>query len=225
MSSLTVRCGHDHFLRPGLISLPLVEGETLLDQLLRHDVDLPHECEAVGACGTCVIVVREGFESLSPPDEDERDVLDKSRAVEPGSRLACKVTAGGVDLAIEIAGGAAPRTGAASRAGVLPVALSARAARHIAAHLATRGAAAAVRLGVRPAGCSGFRYRLDYADAIEARDTVFESRGIRIVVDLESLPYIQGTTLDLAQDGLTRKLRFDNPNARRTCGCGESFGA
>ena len=90
--------------------------------------------------------------------------------------------------------------------------------------LAKRPGAAAVRLSVEPAGCSGFSYRVDYADAVSDDDTVFESRGVRIVVDPASLPHIQGTTIDLAQGGLAKRLRFDNPNATQTCGCGESFG-
>jgi len=81
-----------------------------------------------------------------------------------------------------------------------------------------------VRLGVRAAGCSGYRYRVDHADAVGAEDVVFESNGIRIAVDPASLPHVQGTTLDVVQDGLSRRLRFDNPNAAQTCGCGESFG-
>ena len=209
------------------ITLPLREGVSLLDQLLRHEVDLPHECEATGACGTCVVVVREGVESLAPPDEDERDLLDKAGALDPGARLACRAipSPAGPALEIEIEIDRAPRTAAALRGVALPVALSARAATHIAQQLAKRGGSAAVRLAVRAAGCSGFRYQVEYADRPEARDTVFESRGIRIAVDPESLPFVHGTVLDLVQEGLSRRLRFDNPNARQTCGCGESFAA
>jgi len=210
--------------RPGVIALCLSEGESLLEQLLRHDVDLPHECEATGACGTCVIMVREGIESLAPPDEDERDVLDKAGALDPAARLACRATANAAGLALEIERDHTPRAGAAQRAVTLPVSLSQRAATHIARQLAKRGAAAA-RLAVRAAGCSGFRYQVEYADRLEVRDTVFESRGIRIAVDPESLPFVHGTVLDLVQEGLSRRLRFDNPNARQTCGCGESFAA
>ncbi len=222
---MTVRQGSDRASHSGAITLPLSEGESLLDQLLRHDVDLPHECEASGACGTCVIVVREGLESLAPPDDDERDVLDKTGSLNPGARLACRATPNGIGraLEIEIECERAPRISAVLRGNVLPVALSARAARHIAQQLAKRGASAAVRLAVRAAGCSGFSYRVEYADRVEARDKVFESRGIRIAVDPESLPFVHGTVLDLVQEGLCRRLRFDNPNARTTCGCGESF--
>jgi iron-sulfur cluster assembly protein len=105
------------------------------------------------------------------------------------------------------------------------ISLSAAAARHFAAQLAMRPGTVAMRISVRPAGCSGYRYNVDHAEAIGAQDAVFESRGIRIVVDPASLPYVQGTTLDVVQEGLSRRLRFDNPNATQTCGCGESFGA
>ena len=82
----------------------------------------------------------------------------------------------------------------------------------------------AVRLAVEANGCSGFGYRVDPAEAVRDDDKVFESEGVRIVVDAASLPYLQGTTLDVVEEGLVRRVRFDNPNARQSCGCGESFG-
>jgi iron-sulfur cluster assembly protein len=75
-----------------------------------------------------------------------------------------------------------------------------------------------------PAGCSGLRYRIDPAACVNQGDRLFEAQGVRIVVDRASLPYVHGTRLDLVQEGLARRLRFDNPNARQSCGCGESFG-
>jgi iron-sulfur cluster assembly protein len=106
---------------------------------------------------------------------------------------------------------------------MLPVSVSARAAKHFAAQLAKQRAVA-VRLEVKAAGCSGFGYRIHPADVIRDDDQVFESHGVRIVVDAASLPYVQGTTLDVVDEGLARRVRFDNPNARQSCGCGESFG-
>lgn len=82
-----------------------------------------------------------------------------------------------------------------------------------------------MRLAVVPAGCSGLRYRVEPAISLATDDAVFEAGPVRIAVDLLSLPYVQGTLVDLAHEGLARKLRFDNPNARQSCGCGESFSA
>jgi iron-sulfur cluster assembly protein len=109
------------------------------------------------------------------------------------------------------------------RASAAPVSLTERAAQHFATQL-QRYPGSSVRLSVKPAGCAGFAYRVDHTEAIRGDDTVFESHGIRIAVDPASLPRVQGTTLDLVQDRLARRLRFDNPNATKSCGCGESFG-
>jgi len=210
--------------------LSLAEGETLLEGLLRNGVALAHECGGTLACATCCVVVLQGLESLSPANEDEQDMLERAGARAPGARLSCQVIVGSDELTVEIPrGGAAqtafppPSTAQPVSAG-LPVSLSERAARHFAGQLAKRPGAAAVRLGVEPAGCSGFRYRVDHCEAIRDDDTVFESFGVRVAVDPGSLPHVRGTTLDVVQDGLSRRLRFDNPNAARTCGCGESFG-
>ena len=206
-----------------LTALSLAEGEILLQRLLRGGVALAHDCGGTLACASCRVIVREGLETLSPASEDEQEMLEKASGSEPGSRLACQAIGGGGNLVIEIPQDPLPAV--ASPGTPREINLSAPAARHFAAQLAMRPGAVAVRISVRPAGCSGYRYRVDHADAIGARDAVFESRGIRIVVDPSSLPYVQGTTLDVVQEGLSRRLRFDNPNATQTCGCGESFGA
>ena len=201
---------------------PLAEGEVLLERLLQEGVALAHDCGGTLACASCRIIVREGLETLSPASEDEQDMLEKASCSEPGSRLACQAIGGGGDLVIEIPHELPP---AASPSVPREISLTASAARHFTAQLAMRPGAMAVRISVRPAGCSGYRYSVDHADAAGAQDAVFESRGIRILVDPASLPYVQGTTLDVVQEGLSRRLRFDNPNATQTCGCGESFGA
>ena len=206
------------------VRLRCAEGDVLLDRLLQHGVALAHECGGTLACGSCCVIVHEGLEHLSPASEEEIDMLDRVSAFEAGSRLACQAVGDGGDVVIEIPRPQAPRTAVPVRGNGLPISLSERAAKHFAAQLAKRPGAAAVRLSVEPAGCSGFGYRVDHADAIRDGDMVFESRGIRIAVDPASLPHVQGTTLDLVDEGLARRLRFDNPNARHTCGCGESFG-
>lgn len=208
----------------GSLKLTLAEGERLLDCLLDKDIALEHECGGTLACATCRIIVREGLESLSPASEDELDMLERADASEPGSRLACQGISSGGDVVIELPRTETPQRAEPMRAIALPIALSERAARHFAAQLAKLPRAVAVRLSVESAGCSGFSYRVDPADAIRDGDVVFESRGICIAVDLASLPHVHGTTLDVVQEGLAQRLRFDNPNARQICGCGESFG-
>ena len=81
----------------------------------------------------------------------------------------------------------------------------------------------ALRLGVRKTGCSGWAYEVSIASELENDDQVFEDKGIKIVVDNESLPYLQGSSIDFTQSGLNRTFQFNNPNATDECGCGESF--
>jgi iron-sulfur cluster assembly protein len=206
------------------LKLRLGDGENLLDSLLQRGVELAHDCGGTLACATCRVIVLDGLENLGQVSEDERDMLDKASSFEPGARLACQAIGGGGDLVIEIPQDEALRIAAPLRGTAGPIVVSAAAARHFAAQLAKRPGAAAVRLAVQASGCSGYRYRVDHADVIGADDVVFQSNGIRIAVDPASLPHVQGTTLDVVQDGLSRRLRFDNPNAAQTCGCGESFG-
>ena len=81
-----------------------------------------------------------------------------------------------------------------------------------------------LRLGTRRSGCSGFAYVVDYAGAVEADDTVFESDGIKVLVDSASLPHLDGMTVNYVKNGmLSEGLEFSNPNARSSCGCGESI--
>ena len=205
------------------IRVSVAEGESLLDSLLRHGVSLPHECEGALVCASCCVIVRDGFESLSPAREDERDALDGITS-ESALRLACQATGVGGDLMIEIPRHDSPRVAGPTRLPALRIAVSERAAKHLKEQLARRAGSRAVRLAVRPAGYSGFRYVVDYADAIGFDDAVFESNGLRIVVDGESLVHLKGTTVDMQTEGLGQRLRFDNPNVSQTCGCGESFG-
>jgi iron-sulfur cluster assembly protein len=80
-----------------------------------------------------------------------------------------------------------------------------------------------IRVGVEGGGCSGLSYKLTFDNEIREGDKVFEDKGIRIVCDKKSFLYLVGTNLDFS-DGLNGKgFQFQNPNASRTCGCGESF--
>jgi len=104
-----------------------------------------------------------------------------------------------------------------------PVTLSARAADHIAKFLAKRGKGIGIRLGVRTSGCSGMAYKLEFADAANPEDIEFVSHGLKVLVDPKSLPYLSGTELDYAREGLNEGFKFNNPNVKDQCGCGESF--
>lgn len=96
------------------------------------------------------------------------------------------------------------------------------AARHIKSHLARKGGMG-VRLGVKIVGCSGLAYTFDYATEIKAGDALFESNDVKVVVDSESLRYVDGSVLDFERKGLNESFKVDNPNAVALCGCGESF--
>ena len=81
----------------------------------------------------------------------------------------------------------------------------------------------ALRLGVRKTGCSGWAYEVSIASELMNEDEVFEDKGVKIVVDRESLPFLQGSKIDFTVSGLNRTFKFENPNATDECGCGESF--
>jgi len=103
------------------------------------------------------------------------------------------------------------------------ITLTEKAAQHVAGFLAKRGKGVGLRFGVRTSGCSGMAYKLEFVDAVNPEDLVFESHGVKVLVDPKSLPYIDGTELDFAREGLNEGFKFNNPNIKDQCGCGESF--
>ena len=105
----------------------------------------------------------------------------------------------------------------------LGITLTDAAARHVTRYLSKRGKGVGVRLGVKTTGCSGLAYKLEFADAAEPEDIVFESQGLKVLVDPKSLPYLDGTELDYTKEGLNEGFKFNNPNVKDECGCGESF--
>jgi len=105
----------------------------------------------------------------------------------------------------------------------MAVTLTENAARHVRRSLEKRGRGEGLRLGVRTSGCSGMAYVLEYADQIGAEDHVYESYGVKVLVDPKSLVYLEGTQLDYTREGLNEGFRFNNPNQKESCGCGESF--
>ncbi len=105
----------------------------------------------------------------------------------------------------------------------MAITLTPAAAERVRHFLAERGAGLGLRLGVRKTGCSGFAYVVNYADEVRDDDRVFDSQGVRVVVDASSLQLIDGTEVDFVRHGLNEAFRFRNPNVRGECGCGESF--
>jgi len=102
------------------------------------------------------------------------------------------------------------------------ISLTESAAKRVSQYLAREGRKA-LRLGVRKTGCSGWAYTVQLENDIFENDTVFEDRGIRVVIDRDSLPFLTGSEIDFVADGLNRTFQFRNPNATDECGCGESF--
>lgn len=105
----------------------------------------------------------------------------------------------------------------------MAISLTAAAADRVRNFLQTRGQGLGLRLGVRKTGCSGFAYVINYADDSRAEDIVFEDQGVKVFVDRDSLPYVDGTEVDFVKQGLNEAFRFRNPNVKGECGCGESF--
>jgi iron-sulfur cluster assembly protein len=105
----------------------------------------------------------------------------------------------------------------------MAISLTESAADRVRTFLAARGQGVGLRLGVRKTGCSGFAYVVNYADAVQPDDLVFEDRGVKVFVDPASLALIDGTVVDFVKQGLNEAFRFRNPNVTGECGCGESF--
>ena len=105
----------------------------------------------------------------------------------------------------------------------MAVTMTEAAAERVAKFLQGRGKGLGLRLGVKTSGCSGMAYVLEFVDELADGDVVFEERGVKIVVDSKSLVYLDGTELDFAKEGLNEGFKFNNPNVKDACGCGESF--
>jgi iron-sulfur cluster assembly protein len=105
----------------------------------------------------------------------------------------------------------------------MSISLTENAAKHVQNFLVKRGKGVGLRLGVRTSGCSGMAYKLEFADAVQEEDLTFESHGVTVLVDPQSLPYIDGMELDYTREGLNEGFKFNNPNVKDSCGCGESF--
>ena len=105
----------------------------------------------------------------------------------------------------------------------MTIQLTESAAKQIKAQIAKRGKGLGLRVGVKKTGCSGWAYTYDYADDVKGSDQVFEEHDAKLVVDGESLEFLNGSTVDYVREGLKQAFKVDNPNVDATCGCGESF--
>jgi iron-sulfur cluster assembly protein len=105
----------------------------------------------------------------------------------------------------------------------MSVSLTAAAARHVEKSLAKRGGGIGLRLAVKTSGCNGFAYALEFVDASNPDDACFETHGVKVIIDPRSLGMLAGTELDFVREGLNEGFKFNNPNAKANCGCGESF--
>jgi len=105
----------------------------------------------------------------------------------------------------------------------MAISLTSSAATRVLSYLEKRGGGVGLRLGVRKSGCNGWAYTIDYADAVQPSDVVFDQAGVKVIVDTESLDLIDGTEVDFVKDGLNEAFKFRNPNVKGECGCGESF--
>ena len=105
----------------------------------------------------------------------------------------------------------------------MAITLTESAANHINSQIAKSGKGIGLRVGVKKSGCSGFAYTMDITQEVRENDSVFENHGAKLVVDAESLPFLEGTELAYVKEGLGYLFKFNNPNVKDQCGCGESF--
>lgn len=105
----------------------------------------------------------------------------------------------------------------------MSITVSESAADRVKNYLSKRGRGLGLRLAVKTTGCSGYAYVLDYVDELGDDDVVFEDNGITVVVDRESLQFVDGTRVDFVNEGLNQMFKFHNPKVAGECGCGESF--
>ena len=105
----------------------------------------------------------------------------------------------------------------------MAVVLTESAAKQIQKQIEKRGKGLGLKLGVKTSGCSGFAYTIDYADELQSGESVFETFGVKVIVADENLTALDGLVLDYAKEGINEAFKFNNPNVKGTCGCGESF--
>lgn len=105
----------------------------------------------------------------------------------------------------------------------MAITLTDAAADRVRTFLDNRGKGIGLRLAVRTTGCSGMAYVIEFADELDDTDQVFEDNDVTVIIDPKSLVYLDGTELDFGKEGLNEGFKFNNPNVKDECGCGESF--
>ena len=106
----------------------------------------------------------------------------------------------------------------------MAIELTEAAAQHVSQEMAKRGSGEGLRVSTKKSGCSGFAYLVDYADEIGSADKVYESFGVKVVVDAEAFEQLDGMVIDFVKTNLLNEgFEFRNPNVKEMCGCGESF--
>src|ERR1700680_2707394 len=105
----------------------------------------------------------------------------------------------------------------------MAISLTETAASHVARFLTKRGKGVGLRLGVRTTGCSGLAYKLEYPDDVRPADHPFTHRCVTVILAPKSMPCLDGTELYFTREGLKEGFKFNNPNVKDECGCGESF--
>lgn len=106
----------------------------------------------------------------------------------------------------------------------MAITLTDSAVQHVEKMLAQRGHGLGLRMGTKKSGCTGYSYVVDYADNLNEDDNVFECKGVKVIVNNQSLEHLQGMEIDFVTSNLINKgFDFRNPNVEDMCGCGESF--
>jgi iron-sulfur cluster assembly protein len=105
----------------------------------------------------------------------------------------------------------------------MTVTLTESAAKRISNFIEKRGKGVGLRLAVKTSGCSGLAYAIEFADETAPDDLLFESYGVTVLIDSKSHVFLAGTELDFVREGLNEGFKFNNPNVKDQCGCGESF--
>jgi len=106
----------------------------------------------------------------------------------------------------------------------MSIALTATAAEHVRKYAEKQGKPyIGIRLAVRSSGCTGLAYALEFADKLRDGELEFDSNGVKVFTDPKSYLHVSGTVLDYVREGVQEGFRFNNPNVKSVCGCGESF--